>query len=141
MDTIDTHILSLLEKNGRISIKDLASQVALTAPAVKERMTKLEETGVIEGYKAVISPKKLNQAITAFILFETHNCKALQQFVTSYPDVTECHRLAGQYSYLVKISTLSMETLEAFIDKALQYGKSSTHLIFSSVINPIVTRE
>ncbi|MDQ7862553.1 Lrp/AsnC ligand binding domain-containing protein [Peribacillus frigoritolerans] len=76
--------------------------------------------------------KKLDRSITAFILFETDRCKDFYQFSLSHPEVLECHRLAGQYSYLIKISTYSMETLEDFVDEAIKYGKSSTHLIFSS---------
>lgn len=137
MDSIDQHILCTLENNGRISMKELANVVSLTAPAVKDRVIKLEEQGVIRSYKAVISPEKLNHNINAFILFETHNCKAFQQFTSGNPNVIECHRLAGQYSYLVKVSTFSMETLERFVDDAVQYGQSSTHLIFSSMTKPI----
>lgn len=137
MDLTDMKILSILEKNGRISMKELASKITLTAPATKERVTKLEESGVIKGYKAEICLEKLNKNITAFILFETDNCKGLYHFCLNYPEVTECHRIAGQYSYLVKISTFSMKTLEEFVDKALKYGKSSTHLIFSSVVKNI----
>ncbi|MBC1402187.1 Lrp/AsnC family transcriptional regulator [Listeria booriae] len=132
MDNTDIKILSILEKNARISMKELAELVMLTPPATKERVTKLEEKGVITGYTANISLVALGRIMTAFILFETHDCKAFYDFCVKQPDVLECHRLAGQFSYLVKISSVSMEALELFIDDAIKYGKSSTHLIFSS---------
>lgn len=132
MDQTDKKILSLLEENGRMPMKELAEKVSLTAPAARERVKKLEDKGIIEGYQAKISLSKLNKSITAFILFETDKCKDLFQFCCNYPEVIECHRLAGQYSYLVKICTFSMQTLEMFIDQAMQYGKSSTHLVLSS---------
>ncbi|CAM4310211.1 Lrp/AsnC family transcriptional regulator [Listeria booriae] len=132
MDNTDIKILSILEKNARISMKELAELVMLTPPATKERVTKLEEKGVITGYTANISLAALGRIMTAFILFETHDCKAFYDFCVKQPDVLECHRLAGQFSYLVKISSVSMEALELFIDDAIKYGKSSTHLIFSS---------
>ncbi|MBC2318539.1 Lrp/AsnC family transcriptional regulator [Listeria booriae] len=132
MDNTDIKILSILEKNARISMKELAELVMLTPPATKERVTKLEEKGVITGYTANISLVALGRIMTAFILFETHDCKAFYDFCVKQPDVLECHRLAGQFSYLVKISSISMEALELFIDDAIKYGKSSTHLIFSS---------
>ncbi|AOH56633.1 AsnC family transcriptional regulator [Peribacillus muralis] len=137
MDRTDKKILSLLESNGRMSMKDLAKEVSLTAPATKERVNKLEESGVIKGYKTEIALEKLDRIITAFVLFETDRCKDFHDFCRGHPDVLECHRLAGQYSYLVKISTYSMETLEEFIDQAIKYGKSSTHLIFSSTLKDI----
>ncbi|MBA3927410.1 Lrp/AsnC family transcriptional regulator [Listeria rustica] len=141
MDQTDMKILAILEKNARISMKELAELVMLTPPATKERVLKLEEKGVITGYTATISLDALGRRMTAFILFETHNCKAFYEFCVQQPDVLECHRLAGQYSYLVKISSLSMEALELFIDEAIKYGKSSTHLIFSSTEKPIFSAE
>ncbi|MBC1500829.1 Lrp/AsnC family transcriptional regulator [Listeria weihenstephanensis] len=137
MDATDEKILAILEKNARISMKELAGLVMLTPPATKERILKLEEKGVITGYTTNISLDALGRRMTAFILFETHNCKAFYDFCVKQPDVLECHRLAGQFSYLVKISSVSMEALELFIDEAIKYGKSSTHLIFSSTEKPI----
>lgn len=141
MDRTDREILSILDKNGRISMKELATKVSLTAPAAKERVSKLEEAGIIKGYRAEISLDKLNRNVTAFILFETDKCKDLYNFCIQHPEVLECHRLAGYYSYLVKISTHSMKTLEDFIDEAIKYGKSSTHIIFSSVTKTISFEE
>ncbi|QYF84092.1 Lrp/AsnC family transcriptional regulator [Brevibacterium sp. PAMC21349] len=80
MDRTDKKILSLLENNGRMSMKELAQEVSLTAPATKERVNKLEESGVIKGYKTEISLEKLDRSITAFILFETDRCKDFYQF-------------------------------------------------------------
>ncbi|AQY52534.1 AsnC family transcriptional regulator [Listeria weihenstephanensis] len=137
MDATDEKILAILEKNARISMKELAGLVMLTPPATKERILKLEEKDVITGYTTNISLDALGRRMTAFILFETHNCKAFYDFCVKQPDVLECHRLAGQFSYLVKISSVSMEALELFIDEAIKYGKSSTHLIFSSTEKPI----
>ncbi|MGX7419583.1 Lrp/AsnC family transcriptional regulator [Carnobacterium gallinarum] len=137
LDQTDKKILTILEKNARISMKELANKVTLTPPAVKERVLKLEEAGVIQGYQTLLSLEALNRPVTAFILFETHNCQALYDLAIQHPDVVECHRLAGQFSYLIKISTQSMITLEEFIDQAIQYGKSSTHMIFSSTMKPI----
>ncbi|EUJ37179.1 AsnC family transcriptional regulator [Listeria weihenstephanensis FSL R9-0317] len=137
LDATDEKILAILEKNARISMKELAGLVMLTPPATKERILKLEEKDVITGYTTNISLDALGRRMTAFILFETHNCKAFYDFCVKQPDVLECHRLAGQFSYLVKISSVSMEALELFIDEAIKYGKSSTHLIFSSTEKPI----
>ncbi|MCK1995201.1 Lrp/AsnC family transcriptional regulator [Peribacillus muralis] len=137
LDRTDKKILSWLETNGRMSMKELAQQVSLTAPATKERVNKLEDTGVIKGFKTEIALEKLNSGLTAFVLFETDRCKDFYDFCLRHPDVLECHRLAGQYSYLIKISTYSMETLEQFVDEAIKYGKSSTHLIFSSTLKDI----
>jgi Lrp/AsnC family leucine-responsive transcriptional regulator len=138
IDEIDELIIEGLRENARISITELSKQIRLSAPSVTERIKKLEDRGVIEGYTVKINHKKLGKHITAYILFDTHRCQQFVQFCQSYTDVTECHRLAGQYSYLVKIVTEDITTLESFIDKAMYYGKSSTLIVLSS---PITHRE
>ena len=86
-------------------MKELASYVHLSAPAVAERVKKLEETeNVIEGYHAKVNLKSLNRLIVALILFKSSDCKKLSQFCHSHPDVLECYRVAGEISYIVKNS-------------------------------------
>ncbi|EOH91678.1 Lrp/AsnC family transcriptional regulator [Enterococcus pallens] len=135
MDQTDWHILALLEENARLSLKELSSKVNLSTPAVKERILKLEEQGIIEGYTTKINYPKLGKEIEVFILMETINCQAFREFCWSHPDVIECHRIAGKYSYLVKFATESMATLETFIDQTLKYGHPSTQIVFSSHYN------
>lgn len=135
MDQTDWQILALLKENARISIKELSNQVALSTPSVKERILKLEEQGIIEGYTTKINYQKLGRKIEVFILVETINCQAFREFCWTHPEVLECHRIAGKYSYLVKFATESMDTLEAFIDQTLKYGNSSTQIVFSSHYN------
>ncbi|WNQ11807.1 Lrp/AsnC family transcriptional regulator [Paenibacillus aurantius] len=134
MDQVDQGILKELQANARLSMKELGQRIGLTAPAAAERVKKLEERGIIEAYRAALNPEALNKRVTAFILFETERCKAFAEFCQGHPEVMECHRLAGQYSYLVKLVTESVRTMEAFIDQALPYGKSSTHIQLSSPV-------
>ncbi|WJH36474.1 Lrp/AsnC family transcriptional regulator [Paenibacillus sp. CC-CFT747] len=134
MDQVDQRILKELQANARLSMKELGQRIGLTAPAAAERVKKLEERGIIEAYRAALNPEALNKRVTAFILFETERCKAFAEFCQGHPEVMECHRLAGQYSYLVKLVTESVRTMEAFIDQALPYGKSSTHIQLSSPV-------
>ncbi|PLS16064.1 AsnC family transcriptional regulator [Bacillus sp. M6-12] len=138
MDEIDKLILQSITKNSRISMTDLGKSIGLSAPSVTERIKKLEERGVIEGYTAKVGHKQLGKNIMAYILFDTHKCKQFVQFCESYKDVAECHRLAGQYSYLVKLITNDVTTLESFIDQTITYGKSSTLIVLSS---PVEQRE
>lgn len=134
MDAIDINILEILKVNGRIPISELSKQISLSAPATKERIIKMEESGIIENYTININYKKINKPIEAFILFETVNCQAFREFCLTQENILECSRLAGKYSYLVKIVTTDMNELEEFIDKALKYGSSSTHIVFSTII-------
>ncbi|MFC5447045.1 Lrp/AsnC family transcriptional regulator [Paenibacillus aestuarii] len=135
MDQVDQKILMVLQENARISMTELGQRIGLTGPATTERVKKLEDRGIIEAYRAKLSSEALNKRVTAYILFETERCKAFAEFCKEHPEVMECHRLAGQYSYLVKLVTESIKTMEAFIDNAMPYGKSSTHIQLSSPVD------
>jgi DNA-binding Lrp family transcriptional regulator len=134
MDPTDLKILEELQANGRITMTELGKKVALTAPAVAERLRKLEEKGIIQNYSAAINPEKVNKPITAYILFDTDRCKPFVEFCKGYPDVIECNRLAGQFSYIVKVVTSSVGEIEHFIDSTMKFGKSTTLMVLSSPI-------
>ncbi|MBM7605921.1 DNA-binding Lrp family transcriptional regulator [Metabacillus crassostreae] len=134
MDNVNREILTILQNEGRISMTDLGKKVALSTPAVTERVRRLEEQGVIEGYKANINPDKIDKPVKAFILVETHRCKAFREFCKNNPVVIECHRLTGQYSYLVKVVTDNNESLERFIDETMEYGQPYTMINLSSPV-------
>ncbi|QIW17965.1 Lrp/AsnC family transcriptional regulator [Bacillus thuringiensis] len=145
MDQIDKKIVGLLQSNAKISMKDLAEAVHLSSPSVTERVKKLEEQQIIEGYHARVSLKKINRPISALILFKSTNCKSLSNFCYNHPDVIECYRVAGEISYIVKLATYSVESLEKFIDDSMQYGTPSTNIVLSSyekkIIAPFISEE
>lgn len=137
MDETDIKILQLLKNDGRMPFSQIGQKVALSSPAVKERISKLEDQGIITGYTIKIDHAKLGQPVQAFVLFETNRCRAFREFCATQKIVLECSRLAGRYSYLVKVAAASMNELELFIDAALKYGSSSTQIVFSSFENPL----
>ncbi|MCP0886056.1 Lrp/AsnC family transcriptional regulator [Ligilactobacillus sp. WILCCON 0076] len=132
MDEIDYKILKGLEKNARISITELAHKVSMSSPSVRERIIRLEEQKIIEGYTTNINYKKLGKSLEAFILVETNRCKSFRNFCQCHSIIKEFYRLAGKYSYLVRVSVQSIETLESFIDEIQRFGNSSTQIVFSS---------
>ncbi|MGE6256360.1 Lrp/AsnC family transcriptional regulator [Heyndrickxia sporothermodurans] len=138
MDHIDYEILKQLEQNAKMSMKEIASHVHLSAPAVAERVKKLEEQHVIEGYHTKVNLNKLDRSITALILFKSTDCKSLAQFCHSHPDVIECYRVAGEISYIAKVATKSVETLENFIDQAMPFGTPSTNIVLSAHENNLL---
>ena len=113
---------------------ELGSKISLSVPAVTERIRKLEESGVIEGYRANINSSKINKSVKAFVLVKTHRCKAFREFCKENPLVIECHRLTGEYSYLVKVITETNELLEEFIDLTMEYGEPYTMMNLSSPV-------
>lgn len=134
MDEIDKRILIELQVNARISVTELGKKIGLSTPATNERLKKLEEKEVIKGYRAVINPEKINKHVTAFILYDTKKCKEFRDFCIAHPSVIECHRLAGQFSYLVKVVTETVHTLEEFIDDSMVYGQPSSLINLSSPV-------
>lgn len=137
MDEIDKDIIFHLQENARISFTELGKQVGLSTPAVTERVKKLEDKNIIQGYKAVINSDKLNKPIMAMILYDHTKCDLFIEFCRKHPEVIECHRLAGKYNFIVKIVTATVETLESFIDESMKYGQPSTLIRLSS---PVVNK-
>ncbi|QQE75070.1 Lrp/AsnC family transcriptional regulator [Brevibacillus composti] len=134
MDSVDKEILLILQEQARISMTELGKMVGLSQPAVTERVRRLEERGVIREYRAVVSPEKANKQVSAYLLFHTKRCEKFIEFCREYPDVIELHRISGQYNYLLKVVTDSMQTLESFINESGVHGDSTTLIVMSSPI-------
>lgn len=118
LDRIDTQLLVLLQENGRISQHDLAKAVGLSAPAVAERLRKLEDRGIIRQFTAILDPKRLGWDITAFIFVGISGSKFFGEFrqrVEDTPQVVECHSITGQGSHLLKIRAENTAALEALL--------------------------
>ncbi|MGM7701530.1 Lrp/AsnC family transcriptional regulator [Pseudalkalibacillus sp. Hm43] len=135
MDKTDIEILINLQNNARISMTELGKMVSMSQPAVTERIKRLEENKVIDHYRAILTPQKVNRTTTAFLLFHTKNCEKFIQFCKGSSDVVELHRISGRYNYLLKVVSESMETLETFIDTSGEHGDSTTLVVLSSPID------
>lgn len=136
MDSTDYRIIKILQNNGRISMKDLGKAVNMTSPAVTERVRKLEENGIILGYRAVVDPKKLNKNIMSFINvgLSPHNYQAFIDYADSNNQIIECHHITGGSSVIVKVLTESMSDLKNLIDDIKKIGSTQTSVILSSPI-------
>lgn len=136
MDGTDLKILEILQQDGRISMKDLGKKVGLTSPAVSERVKRLEESGVIKGYRAVVDPQKLNKNINAFIdiAIKAENYKKFLEFAPNKDSIIECHHVTGGDCMTIKVMVESMEELEILIDEIKKFGNTKTSLILSTPI-------
>jgi len=116
-DEIDRRILSLLQRDGRITNADIARAVEMAPSAVLERVRKLEERRVIEGYHAKLSPRAVAKGLLAFVLVRTDSgwqADAAQR-LCSLADVQEVHHIAGEDCFLIKVRTTDTSTLGAMI--------------------------
>ncbi len=146
IDTLDERILSELQHNGRLTMKSLAERVGLSSPAMIERVRRLEERGVLAGYRAVVDPAAIGRPMTALIsvdLERRHHDIFLNR-LRAEPAVEACYRVTGDHSYLVKVHVTSTEELEALVDELGDAGaKCSTSIVLSTPIDgaPVVPPE
>ncbi len=117
-DDTDIRILGLLQEDCRTPLARIGEQVGLSAPAVLERIKKLEAAGVIAGYHAIVDGRRVGLDVTAFIGVVTSDPDSIGDFerqVTELEGVLECHHVTGAFTFLVKIKTASTSTLERLI--------------------------
>ncbi|MCM3270406.1 Lrp/AsnC family transcriptional regulator [Paenibacillus elgii] len=136
MDHVDKQILFHLQGQARISMTELGKQVGLSQPAVTERVKRMEEKGIIEEYRTMVSPEKTGKHAAAYILFRTRDCHAFLDFCRSSPEVVECHRTSGEHNYLLKVMADSTRALEEFGNKCDKYGTYTILIVMSSPIGP-----
>ncbi|GIV58896.1 MAG: AsnC family transcriptional regulator [Rhodothermaceae bacterium] len=118
IDEIDVKILTLLQARGRMKRNRIAEEVGLSVPSVSERMRKLEERGVIQGYHAVVDPKRLHIDITAFIRVTvdgSSNYPAFVERARQLDEVLEVHSVTGEGSHILKVRTKNTTTLERLL--------------------------
>lgn len=138
MDQTDIRLLELLQLEGRISISDLSKKLSLSRPSISERLNRLEEKGVIEGFSARVSPKAIGRDVLVFIQLSQlriHSYSDFEKSIQENPDIIECHRLTGEVSYLLKAAVTGMEHLSQLIDDLLPYGNVNTSLVLSSPVS------
>ena len=118
IDEIDIKILFILQNNGRTHLAEIAKEVELSSPAVLERVKKLESSGIIKGYQAVLDPKKVGKDVTAFVGVSVSHQKyidAFAAFIGRQRDVLECHHVTGEESFILKVKTANTDSLEKLL--------------------------
>ncbi|MCS7043754.1 MAG: Lrp/AsnC family transcriptional regulator [Bryobacteraceae bacterium] len=138
LDPVSRRILDELQKDARLSYRELARRVGLSTPAAAERVRRLESAGVLQGYHARVDPRAAGLAVLAFIRIRLAGtetvARRLVRLCSSLPEVLECHRCTGEESFLLKVRVASVAHLEKLIDRLTQYGMTSTSLVLSSPV-------
>ena len=136
LDFIDHQIISLLQANARMSLKDIASKVFLSSPAASARLEKLEREGYITGFHASINHEKMGYNIKAFITLAV-DARLKEQFLDDMRqcrNVIECNCITGDYAMLLEVVYPATESLELFVGKMQKYGKTQTQIVFSTAV-------
>lgn len=136
IDLISWKILNAVQHDGRISLKAISAEIGLSLPATSERLKRLEETGIISGYRAIIPPQKMGYNLTALINIRSpkQDKAAVIDLISDMPDIIECLYLAGDFSYQLKVVATDTENLEAIIRNVEQLGDISTSLVLSQPV-------
>jgi Lrp/AsnC family leucine-responsive transcriptional regulator len=136
LDATGWQIIHALQENARLSFHELGRRVGLTAPAVAERIRKMEDAGIIMGYTARINPARVGLPLTVFIRLTTTPTgdRDVKQLVKTQPEILECHRVTGGDSFIMKVVVSSTAHLEALIYRLMEYGPSITSIVLSSPV-------
>ena len=142
-DDIDLHLLELLQEDCRTSLVRLGEQVGLSAPAVLERIKKLEASGIVTGYRALIDGRRLGLDITAFIGVLISHPNLIDDFereVVTFDDVLECHHVTGEHTLLLKVKAANTSALEQLISRIRSIdgvGRTETMVVLSTHIERV----
>jgi len=136
LDPIGWHILAELQDDARIHFSELGRRVGLSTPAVIERVHRMEEAGIITGYRVEIDREKVGRPVCAFI-----RVRVIGDLITrviaiarEMPEVQECHHIAGEDTFLLKVFVSKPEALENIIKKFMPYVATTTMIVFSSPV-------
>lgn len=140
MDQIDINILNAMKLNGRSTASEISKKVSLSIPAVSERIKKLEESNIIEHYTVKINREKMGYKLLTMVfvnLDQTANIDNFREAIIQFPEVIECHHMAGEYDYMLKVLHKDTSELENFLSKRLKsirgVQKSNSLIILSTL--------
>jgi Lrp/AsnC family leucine-responsive transcriptional regulator len=136
LDPVNLRVLGELVSDGRIAMAELGRRVGLSAPAVAERVQRLERAGVIAGYHAELDPRALGFAVSAVVRIRPApgQLQRIPEIARETAEVAECHRITGEDCYLLRLHLRSMDDLEDVLDRFTPYGLTTTSIIHSTPV-------
>lgn len=138
LDAKNVALLGLLRSNPQSSVSELARRVRMSAPAVRERIERLKEVGIIRGYRIDVDPAALGYPVAVFIRVRPMpgQLAKIAALAKRTPEVVECHRITGEDCFVMKAHIEALERLDGLLDKFLVLGQTTTSLIQSSPVPP-----
>ncbi|WP_249147182.1 Lrp/AsnC family transcriptional regulator [Bradyrhizobium jicamae] len=137
-DSRNLELLALLRDSPRLGISELARRVGMSAPAVRERVLRLEEAGVIRGYRLELDPTALGYPVAAYVRVRPApgQLPKIAERARAMPQVVECHRVTGEDCFVLKVHLPSIDQLDEVLDQFLVYGQTTTSIIQSTPVPP-----
>ncbi len=138
LDEVNLRLLCELSANPRLTMSALARRIGLSAPAVTERVQRLERSGVIAGYRLDLDPAALGLPVTAFARIRPSpgQLPKVAEVAARLPQISECHRITGEDCFIVKVHAAAVDELEATLDQFLLYGTTTTSIVVSTPVPP-----
>ena len=136
LDSLNWKILQCLQENARQSNAEIGRNVGISSPAVSERIKKMEDTGIITGFKTIVSPFDVGYQLKAIITLRAFmgKLKPFLQKVKTFDEVLNCYRITGNENIVLEVVLKNQIHLEAFIDQLINYGETKTQIVLSNVI-------
>ena len=136
LDSLNWKILKCLQENSRQSNVAIGKLVGISSPAVSERIKKMEDAGIIQGYKTSISPFDVGYQLKALITLRAFMgmLKPFLEKVKTYDEVLNCYRITGNENIVMEVVFKNQKHLENFIDQLIVYGETKTQIVLSHVV-------
>lgn len=131
MDIIDHQILALLAEDARMSLKTLSAKVGLSSPSTSERLRRLEENGVIQGYTLNVNLQALGYGFQSLVRLKPlpGMLKKVEQMVAAIPEVVECDKVTGEDCFIIRLAARSLEQLDQILDRLAEQAQSNTSIV------------
>ena len=136
LNAVNRQLIDALQADARLSLAELGRRVGLSAPAVGERLARLEQTGVIRGYHADVDPAALGHPVDVVLRVRPapRQLTKVADLARSTPEVTECHRVTGEDCFAMRMHVRDVGHLEELIDRFVLYGQTTTSIVQSSPV-------
>jgi len=138
LDAKNIALLRQLQADPRQPMSELARRVGMSGPAVRERVQRLEDAGIIRGYRVDIDPKAIGLPVMAIIRIRPlpGQSQRVAELAQQMPTITECHRVTGEDCFIVKIHLDAIDTLDRVLDRFLAHATTTTSIVQSSPVPP-----
>jgi Lrp/AsnC family leucine-responsive transcriptional regulator len=136
LDATDRQLLHHLQRDARLTLAALGREVGLSAPAVADRLRRLEDAGAIRGYRADVDPRALGLTLTAVLRIrpDPRQLARVAELAVATPEVVECSRITGDDCYILRLHVRDVEHLEVVIDRFALHGQTTTSIVQSSPV-------
>ena len=138
LDQTNRRLLAELHREPRVSMSELARRVGMSAPAVTERVQRMERDGVITGFRMEVNPAALGMPVTAIVRVRPGpgQLPKIAKAAQETPEVVECHRITGEDCFLMKMHAPSIAEMERLLDGFLLFGQTTTSIVVSTPVPP-----